>query len=85
MYVVVRATNILGLTFIVRSDGIRVDLDPLVPGFVYDGYLIGFDLNYQMPTDKIWANWEGFGRGQVIEEPETTGRYSRLKLCAACD
>lgn len=66
-FILVRATNIMGMSFLQRSNGITVQLKPLVPGSVFDGPLEGFDLNYQTPTDKLWANWQGFGRSQEKE------------------
>ncbi|XP_038050876.1 uncharacterized protein LOC119724026 [Patiria miniata] len=73
-YIIVRATNVMGLAVTVRSDGITVKLDPLIPGQVYDGLLVGFDLTYQKETDTISANWKGFGEGtQPKESVEHTG------------
>ncbi|XP_038050728.1 uncharacterized protein LOC119723897 [Patiria miniata] len=73
-YSVVRATNALGLAVTVRSDGITVKRDPLIPGQVYDGLLVGFDLTYQKETDSISASWKGFGEGtQPKESVEHTG------------
>ncbi|XP_022102001.1 uncharacterized protein LOC110985344 [Acanthaster planci] len=73
-YTVVRATNALGLAVTVRSDGITVKREPLIPGQVYDGLLVGFDLTYQKETDTISASWKGFGKGtQVAETVEHTG------------
>ncbi|XP_038062441.1 uncharacterized protein LOC119732930 [Patiria miniata] len=67
-YTLVRATNALGLAVTVRSDGITVKRDPLIPGQVYDGLLVGFDLTYQKETDRISASWKGFGQGMPIKE-----------------
>ncbi|XP_022103294.1 uncharacterized protein LOC110986022 [Acanthaster planci] len=67
-YTIVRATNALGLEITVRSDGITVKRDPLIPGQVYDGLLVGFDLTYQKETDTISANWRGFGQGMIVKE-----------------
>ena len=62
-YVLVRAVNALGLVITVRSDGITVKRDPLIPGYVYDGPLVGVDMTYQQETDRISASWSGFGKG----------------------
>ncbi|XP_022100316.1 uncharacterized protein LOC110984425 [Acanthaster planci] len=67
-YSIVRATNALGLAITVRSDGITVKREPLIPGQVYDGLLVGFDLTYQKETDTISASWRGFGQGMPVKE-----------------
>ena len=78
-YAIVRATNVIGLTLIQRSDGITVQREPLIPGRVYDGPLIGKDLNYQLSLTSLSASWNGFGgdavAGTVIEH---TGLYILL-------
>ncbi|KAI8485273.1 hypothetical protein Bbelb_370200 [Branchiostoma belcheri] len=61
-YTVVRATNQLGYSYSVRSDGVTVKLDPLVPGVVWDGLIIGFDLSYQQSVTTLSANWDSFGK-----------------------
>ena len=60
-FAIVKATNLIGLTMIQMSDGVTVQQEPLVPGYVNDGDLIGRDVNYQLPIDSISANWGGFG------------------------
>ncbi len=67
-YTVVRATNALNIPITLRSDGITVKRDPLIPGQVYDGLLVGFDLTYQKETDTISASWSGFGKGAPAKE-----------------
>lgn len=52
----------LKYTFTVRSNGVTIQLDPLLPGNVFDGYLAGIDLNFQTSKSKITGNWNGFGR-----------------------
>ena len=61
-FTIVKATNLLGLTMIQMSDGVTVQREPLVPGYVNDGDLTGRDVNYQLSTDSISANWGGFRR-----------------------
>ncbi|XP_019624877.1 PREDICTED: uncharacterized protein LOC109470382 isoform X2 [Branchiostoma belcheri] len=61
-YTVVRATNQLGYSYSVRSDGVTVKLEPLVPGVVWDGPIIGFDLSYQQSVTTLSANWDSFGK-----------------------
>lgn len=60
-YSLLRVTNALNYTYIIRSNGVTVEDDPLIPGSVYDGYITGFDLNIQPSPRKISANWDGFG------------------------
>ncbi|XP_033637389.1 uncharacterized protein LOC117298318 isoform X2 [Asterias rubens] len=79
-YTVVRATNALNIPITLRSDGITVKRDPLIPGQVYDGLLAGFDLTYQKETDTISASWSGFGQGMPIQETvEYTGNAEMIK------
>ncbi|KAI8519526.1 hypothetical protein Bbelb_027830 [Branchiostoma belcheri] len=61
-YAVVRATNQLGYSYSVRSDGVTVKLESLVPGIVCDGPIIGFDLSYQQSVTTLSANWDSFGK-----------------------
>ncbi|XP_066298079.1 uncharacterized protein [Branchiostoma lanceolatum] len=61
-YTVVRATNQLGYSYSVRSDGVTVKLEPLVPGVVRDGPIIGFDLSHQQSVSSLSANWDSFGK-----------------------
>uniref|UniRef100_A0ABM0M0H6 Uncharacterized protein LOC100366953 n=1 Tax=Saccoglossus kowalevskii TaxID=10224 RepID=A0ABM0M0H6_SACKO len=60
-YLVVRATNLLGYTQSIRSNGISIQKDPLLPGQVKDGDVIGFDINYQPSVTLLSSNWDGFG------------------------
>ncbi|XP_078658230.1 uncharacterized protein LOC144903713 [Branchiostoma floridae x Branchiostoma belcheri] len=61
-YTVVRATNQLGYSYSVRSDGVTVRLEPLVPGVVRDGAILGFDLSHQQSVTTLSANWDSFGK-----------------------
>ena len=45
----------------VRSNGITVKVEPLIPGVVRDGPIIGYSLNFQPETTSLSANWDGFG------------------------
>lgn len=60
-YSLLRVTNALNYTYIIRSNGVTIEEDPLIPGRVFDGYIPGFDLNVQPSRRKISANWDGFG------------------------
>ena len=66
IFVVVRATNMLGYVQTLRSDGITVKLEPMVAGNVRDGDIIGVDLNYQPSVSTLSANWDGFGPPQGV-------------------
>ncbi len=72
---VVKGTNLIGLTMVHRSDGITVQREPLIPGIVYDGDLLGTDLNYQSSIDTLSANWGGFGGSNVVETVDHTGQW----------
>lgn len=60
-FTVVTATNLLGYTYSLRSDGITIKLEPPLPGVVRDGDMVGVDLGYQASLHKLSANWDGFG------------------------
>ena len=60
-YVVVRATNAINHMFYARSNGVKVLLEPLIPGQVKDGDIIGTDLDFWPYIDRLSANWDGFG------------------------
>ncbi|XP_070573950.1 uncharacterized protein [Ptychodera flava] len=66
-YLVVRATNELGFTYSLRSDGITIQKEPLLPGHVRDGDVIGYDLNYQASITSLSANWDAFGIDRMKE------------------
>ncbi|CAG2210833.1 unnamed protein product [Mytilus edulis] len=60
-YSLVKVTNKLNYTYILRSDGVTIEKNPLLPGKVFDGDVTGYDINY-LPSNKIvYANWDGFG------------------------
>lgn len=60
-YVVLEVTNFIGHVFALRSSGFTIRTEPLVPGIVRDGDVIGVDLNYWPRIDALPANWDGFG------------------------
>ena len=60
-YFIVRATNTLGYSYSLRSNGITVKLEALIPGAVKDGSIFGKDLNYQFSITSLSAWWQGFG------------------------
>ncbi len=61
-YQYLRVTNALDYTYTIRSNGITIEEDPLIPGQVNDGDVIGFDLEFLRTSDKISANWDMFGK-----------------------
>ncbi|XP_078697384.1 uncharacterized protein LOC144925295 [Branchiostoma floridae x Branchiostoma belcheri] len=80
----VRATNEMDFTYTVRSDGITVTLEPLIPGEVRDGGVVGYDLNLQPSITTLSANWDSFGdrrqQGQLDEDKEQTVEYYEVAL-----
>lgn len=60
-YSLVKITNSIGYTYILRSNGVTVEKNPLLPGKVYDGLITGFDLNFLPSRTIVYANWDGFG------------------------
>jgi hypothetical protein len=53
--------NALGEVAVGRSDGVTVDIEPPVPGQVFDGPELGVDLNYQASVTTLSATWTAFG------------------------
>ncbi|CAH1239174.1 HEG1 [Branchiostoma lanceolatum] len=83
-FVAVRATNEMDFTYTVRSDGITVMLEPLIPGEVRDGGIVGYDLNLQPSITTLSANWDSFGdrrhQGQHDEDKEQAIEYYEVAL-----
>ncbi|XP_078621329.1 uncharacterized protein LOC144887805 [Branchiostoma floridae x Branchiostoma japonicum] len=67
-YVVVRGTNQLGDSFVLRSDGISIRKEPLIPGEVRDGPVLGLDQNFQLSITTLSANWDQFGIDREVAE-----------------
>lgn len=78
-FVVVRATNKLGYVNTIHSDGVTVQVEPLLPGNVRDGDLVGKDLNYQQSITSISANWDGFGQSRGEKH-----RSVDIPVCKPC-
>ena len=66
--VLFQAVDYSGETFILRSNGFTVTTSAVRPGLVRDGSIPGQDLNYQEPTNTLWAHWSGFGDGSPEQE-----------------
>ncbi|ESO82597.1 hypothetical protein LOTGIDRAFT_236952 [Lottia gigantea] len=60
-YVLLRVTTSSGYSYILRSNGVTIEQEPLIPGQVNDGDVVGFDLNKIYTQNKASANWGGFG------------------------
>ena len=60
-FVILRVTNKLSFVYSVHSNGVTVKLEPLLPGNVQEGDIVGTDLNYQPSVTSLSANWDGFG------------------------
>lgn len=61
VYVTVHSVSPLGYIRSARSDGITVQVEPLIPGVVYDGPFPGVDFNHQASLTTLLANWNLFG------------------------
>ena len=64
----------LGVATAIRSDGITIRQDPLIPGHVFDGPFFGKDINYQLSTNSLYASWMGFGGGGESQTIDHTGK-----------
>lgn len=51
----------LGFIYTLRSDGVTIKSNPMLPGMVYDGDVTGYDLKVLSSRTLVSANWEGFG------------------------
>ncbi|XP_046568758.1 uncharacterized protein LOC124277142 [Haliotis rubra] len=71
--VIVRTTDALNRTMIGRSDGVMVKIQPPVPGNVRDG--IASDINYQLPTNYLAANWDPFGEMNDLDPSQKIEYY----------
>ncbi|XP_076085326.1 uncharacterized protein LOC143056125 [Mytilus galloprovincialis] len=60
-YSLVKVTNALNYTYILRSDGVTIEKNPLLPGKVFDGDIRGYDIKFLPSNTIIYANWDGFG------------------------
>jgi hypothetical protein len=61
-FVTVRATSGTGATVLANSDGVTVDTSGPTAGTVGDG--AGADIDFQLSTTTLQANWTGFGDPQ---------------------
>ncbi|XP_048258717.1 uncharacterized protein LOC124137708 isoform X1 [Haliotis rufescens] len=70
-YQYLRVTNAMDYTYTIRSNGITIDDDPLVPGQVNDGDVVGFDLVFFRTKSKVSANWDKFGSDGNADDVST--------------
>ncbi|WAR05119.1 hypothetical protein MAR_020488, partial [Mya arenaria] len=72
-YSLLRVTNAIGYSYTVRSNGVTISSDLLIPGEVYDGSIIGYDVSVQQSRTNVSANWDAFGKGNtaLMDEIET--------------
>ena len=61
VYVLVSLNSSLGYVRSARSDGISIQVEPLIPGVVFDGPFPGVDFNHQASLTTLMANWNSFG------------------------
>ena len=73
-FFIVRATNKLGYSYSLRSNGLTVKLEALIPGAVKDGDIFGKDLNFQFSITSLSAWWLGFGadNNELKKKPTVT-------------
>ena len=60
-YSLLRVTNHIGYQYILRSDGVTIHDQPLAPGSVYDGDILGYDLTIIDSKSSVTCNWNNFG------------------------
>ena len=75
VYVLVNLNSSLGYVRSARSDGITVQVEPLIPGVVYDGPFPGVDFNHQASLTTLMANWNSFGGVNTRRLSETVIKY----------
>ena len=51
----------VGYVYTLRSNGVTIESNPLLPGIVLDGDLTGYDLKVLPSTTNVTANWDSFG------------------------
>ncbi|XP_052806219.1 uncharacterized protein LOC128235437 [Mya arenaria] len=73
-YSLLRVTNAIGYSYTLRSNGVTVSSDVLIPGEVYDGLIQGYDLSVQQSRTNVSANWDAFGKVKTdLEDQLETG------------
>lgn len=50
----------IGYTYLLRSDGVTVNTNPMLQGIVYDGDVTGYDLTVLLSRTNVTVNWDTF-------------------------
>ncbi|XP_052806226.1 uncharacterized protein LOC128235445 [Mya arenaria] len=74
-YSLLRVTNAIGYSYTLRSNGVTVSSDVLIPGEVYDGAIQGYDLTVQRSRTNVSANWDAFGKVKSALEGQLETGY----------
>ena len=75
VYISVTMFSSIGYVRSMRSDGVVVQVDPLIPGLVYDGPIPGYDFDSQASLTSIMANWNSFGGADPERLSEMVIKY----------
>ena len=75
VYLLVNSYSPLGYIKSGRSDPISVEIDPLIPGLVFDGPFTGMDFNHQASLVTLSANWNSFGGNYHDKLSQTVHKY----------
>jgi hypothetical protein len=70
----------MNYVYTLRSDGVTIDSNPMLPGIVYDGDLTGYDLKVLPSRTNVSANWDGFGHDRDQTSVENAGKGKILIL-----
>ena len=75
VYISVKMLSSIGYVRSMRSDGVVVQVDPLIPGVVFDGPIPGYDFDSQASLTSIMANWNSFGGADPKRLSEMVLKY----------
>uniref|UniRef100_A0A1I8J6S1 Fibronectin type-III domain-containing protein n=1 Tax=Macrostomum lignano TaxID=282301 RepID=A0A1I8J6S1_9PLAT len=68
-FAIVSGTTALSHIITVRSSGVVIRLEPIIPGHVFDGSIAGIDLHKQKSYTQLSCNWMGFGNDTILINP----------------
>lgn len=68
----------IGYTYTLRSDGVTINVNSMLPGQVFDGDVTGQDLTVLASRTTVSANWQGFGE---LRYPSSLGNILSGKNC----
>lgn len=76
-YSLVKVTTAIGYTYVLRSDGLTIKQNALLPGRVFDGSMTGYDLNVILSRTIVHGNWDSFGlpRDTFAQINITSGKW----------